>query len=155
TNAIVITSSAHDYAALRPIIDLLDSPRKQVFIEAVIMELSIDRNQTLGVAYHGGIPDTPVKDSVSVLGFQANKTIFGLPSMATGDTLSGLAVGVQGPVIANSQQLVGLSLPGFGVAINALATAGDANILSTPHLIATDNVQAEISVGQNVPLQQT
>jgi general secretion pathway protein D len=67
--------------------------------------------------------------------------------------LSGLAVGVQGPVIANSQQIVGLSLPGFGVAINALAASGDANILSTPHLIATDNVEAEISVGQNVPLQ--
>jgi general secretion pathway protein D len=156
TNAIVITSSAHDYAALRPIIDLLDSARKQVFIEAVIMELSVDRNQNLGVAYHGGIPDTPVKDSVSVLGFRATNTIGGLAGMAaSGDTLSGLAVGVQGPVIANSQQLVGLSLPGFGVAINALATAGDANILSTPHLIATDNVQAEISVGQNVPLQQS
>jgi general secretion pathway protein D len=154
TNALVITSSAHDYAALRPVIDLLDSARKQVFIEAVIMELSVDRNNQFGVAYHTGIPDVPAKDSVSVLGFRAQNTVGGLAGMAAnGDTLSGLAVGVQGPVIANSQQLVGLSLPGFGVAVNALASSGDANILSTPHLIATDNVQAEISVGQNVPLQ--
>lgn len=154
TNALVITSSGHDYAALRGVIDKLDSERKQVFIEAVIMELSVTRSNSFGTSFHGGIPDVPVEDSVSVLGFQAGNTIGGLKGMAaSGDVLTGLAVGVQGPVISNSQQLVGLSLPGFGVAINALASSGDANILSTPHLIATDNVEAEISVGQNVPLQ--
>ncbi|HMI90367.1 MAG TPA: type II secretion system protein GspD, partial [Polyangiales bacterium] len=93
-------------------------------------------------------------DSVSVLGFRAQQTLGGLAGLATdGQSLTGLAVGVQGPMIENSQQLVGMSLPGFGVAINALASSGDANILSTPHLIATDNVEAEISVGQNVALQ--
>lgn len=154
TNALVITSSPHDYAALRHVIDKLDGARKQVFIEAVIMELSVDRSNSLGFSFHGGIPDFPSDDSVSVLGFQAGNTIFGLPGMAAnGDVLTGLAVGVQGPPVPDSQRLVGLSLPGFGVAINALATSGDANILSTPHLIATDNVEAEISVGQNVPLQ--
>ena len=45
----------------------------------------------------------------------------GMPRTAT--RCPGLAVGVHGPVIANSQQLVGLSLPGFGVALNALASA--------------------------------
>lgn len=154
TNALVITSSAHDYAALRSVIDKLDNERKQVFIEAVIMELSIDRSNQFGISYHGGIPNVPVDGSVSVLGFQAGNTIGGLQGMAAnGEVLSGLAVGVQGPVISDSQQLVGLSLPGFGVAVNALASSGDANILSTPHLIATDNIEAEISVGQNVPLQ--
>jgi general secretion pathway protein D len=154
TNALVITSSAHDYAALRSVIDKLDNERKQVFIEAVIMELSVDRSNQFGVSFHGGIPDVPTEDSVSVLGFRASNTIGGLQGLAAnGEILSGLAVGVQGPVISNSQQLVGLSLPGFGVAVNALASSGDANILSTPHLIATDNIEAEISVGQNVPLQ--
>ncbi|HEY5934606.1 MAG TPA: hypothetical protein VIU61_08225, partial [Kofleriaceae bacterium] len=154
SNALVITSSVHDYAALRHVIDVLDTERRQVFIEAVIMELSIDRSNSFGLSFHGGIPNVPTEDSVSVLGFRAANTIGGLQGMAaSGDVLSGLAVGVQGPAISNSQQLVGLSLPGFGVAINAMAASGDANILSTPHLIATDNVEAEISVGQNVPLQ--
>jgi general secretion pathway protein D len=154
SNALVITSSLHDYAALRHVIDTLDSERRQVFIEAVIMELSVDRSNTFGVSFHGGIPNVPSDDSVTVLGFRAANTIGGLQGMAAnGEVLSGLAVGVQGPVISNSQQLVGLSLPGFGVAINAMAASGDANILSTPHLIASDNIEAEISVGQNVPLQ--
>lgn len=154
SNALVITSSTHDYAALRHVIDQLDSERKQVFIEAVIMELSVDRSSSLGTSFHGGVPDFPSKDSTTVTGFRAANTIGGLGGMAAnGDVLSGMAVGVQGPAIPNSVQLVGLSLPAFGVAINALASSGDANILSTPHLIATDNIEAEISVGQNVPLQ--
>jgi general secretion pathway protein D len=89
------------------------------------------------------------------LGFNSKTTLGGLAGMvasgATGDLLTGLAVGVQGPQINAS--VAGVSIPGFGVALQALASAGDANVLSTPHLIASDNVEAEISVGENVPLQ--
>jgi general secretion pathway protein D len=64
-----------------------------------------------------------------------------------------LALGVRGPTIENSQQLVGFSVPGFGVVVTALASSGDADVLSTPHIIAIDNTEAEISVGENIPLQ--
>jgi general secretion pathway protein D len=81
-------------------------------------------------------------DAQSSLTFPANQ-----------DALTGLALGVRGPEIEGSSQLVGVSVPAFGVALNALATSGDADILSTPHIIALDNEEAEISVGANVPLQ--
>src|SRR5690606_37411706 len=58
TNSLVITASLHDYAALRSVIKRLDSPRKQVFIEAVIMELGISRSSKLGFSFHGGLPDS-------------------------------------------------------------------------------------------------
>lgn len=147
-NSLVITSSTHDYAALRHVIDKLDTERKQVFIEAVIMELTVNRTSELGIGYHGGVPDVPSDGSLLGLGFEANRTIGGIAgSAASGQFLSGLAVGVQGP------DLVGFSLPSFGVALQAIASDNDVNVLSTPHLIATDNVEAEISVGANVPLQ--
>ncbi len=60
---------------------------------------------------------------------------------------------MRGPQIPESQRLLGFSVPAFGVALNALSKSGDTNILSTPHIIAMDNEEAEISVGQNVPLQ--
>jgi general secretion pathway protein D len=60
---------------------------------------------------------------------------------------------VRGPTIENSQQLVGFSVPGFGVVVTALASTGDADVLSTPHILAMDNTEAEISVGENIPLQ--
>lgn len=151
SNSLVITSSSHDYAALRSVIELLDSTRRQVFIEAVIMELNVSRSSKLGLGYHTGIPDFPETNSLAVVGFNAQRTIGGVISASNADFLTGLAVGMQGPTVTNSQ--IGLSIPGFGVALSAVAASGDANVLSTPHLIATDNVQAEISVGENVPLQ--
>ena len=58
-----------------------------------------------------------------------------------------------GPGHPSRSSSSGLSHPGFGVALDAMAASGDSDVLSTPHLIALDNVEAEINVGQNVPLQ--
>jgi general secretion pathway protein D len=147
-NALVITSSLHDYTALKRVIERLDAPRKQVFIEAVVMELGIERTSDLGFAFHGGAGDFPTDGSLSVFGFNAPSSID-----ITQNNLTGLALGVRGPTIENSQQLVGFSVPGFGVVVTALASSGDADVLSTPHIIAIDNTEAEISVGENIPLQ--
>lgn len=148
SNALIITSSLHDYTALKRVIERLDAPRKQVFIEAVVMELGIERTSELGFAFHGGAGDFPTDGSLSLFGFNAPSSID-----ITQNNLTGLALGVRGPTIENSQQLVGFSVPGFGVVVTALATSGDADVLSTPHIIAIDNTEAEISVGENIPLQ--
>ncbi len=148
SNALVITSSLHDYTALKRVIERLDAPRKQVFIEAVVMELGIERTSDLGFAFHGGAGDFPTDGSLSLFGFNAPSSID-----ITQNNLTGLALGVRGPTIENSQQLVGFSVPGFGVVVTALANSGDADVLSTPHIIAIDNTEAEISVGENIPLQ--
>jgi general secretion pathway protein D len=156
SNALVVTSSSHDYAALKSVINLIDTERRQVFIEAVIMEIGVKRSVTTGLGYHGGVPDVPTSDSLAVLGFNSKQTVSGLQGYATqalaGDLLTGLAVGVFGPLLPNATAF-GLSIPAFGVALQAFAADGDANVLSTPHLIASDNVEAEIKVGENVPLQ--
>ena len=149
SNALVITSSLHDYTSLKRVIERLDAPRRQVFIEAVIMELSLNRSSQLGFSYHGGVPDFPTDDSLSIFGFDAGNSI----NPFSQDALTGLALGVRGPTIEESQQLIGVSVPGFGVAIQALAQSGDTNVISTPHIIAMDNVEAEITVGANIPLQ--
>lgn len=149
TNALVITATPQDYVSILSVLHRLDSRPRQVFIEAVIMELSVNRSNELGFAFHGGIGDFPTPGSLSVFGFEAIKSL----QTISEDSLTGLALGVRGPDIPGSEDLIGFSIPGFGVAIHALARSGDANVLSTPHVIAMDNVQAEISVGQNVPLQ--
>ena len=154
TNALVITSSLRDYGALRSVIDRLDMPRRQVFIEAVIMDLSVNHTTKVGVNFHGG-------DSTPLLGASQNSLVYGglnpLTSilLPTPDNLQGFALGVRGPDIGGTTNLLGtgISIPAFGVLINALATSGDANVLATPHIIATDNVAAEINVGENIPLQ--
>jgi general secretion pathway protein D len=152
TNSLVITSSLHDYATLRNVIGRLDVERRQVFIEAVIMELQVKRGTKAGLSLHTGLPDTPAAGALSLLGFNAGGSL-AFPSPTNQDTLTGLALGVRGPAIQQATQAIGISIPAFGVVLNALSTTGDVNVLSTPHIMAMDNVEAEISVGADIPLQ--
>ncbi len=156
TNSVVVTSSLRDFANLRTIIDQLDQPRRQVFIDAAIMDLTIDRENQLGVVFHGGdVENGPTSSGQTLLygGLNPFKSI-GLPS--PGDpTLNALALGVRGPALPGSANFLGtgITIPAFGVLLNAMALTNDADILSTPHILATDNIPAEINVGQNIPLQ--
>lgn len=155
TNSIVITSSPRDYASIRAVIDRLDQARRQVFIEAVIMDLQLKRSDTLGVSFHGGSAFDVDTQNDSVL-FGGNKITNTIPPVPTDpDALQGFALGVRGPGIQGSQNFLGtgISIPAFGTFIQAIARTGDTDLLSTPHILALDNEDAEINVGDNVPLQ--
>lgn len=155
TNSIVVTSSSRDFAQVRLVVEQLDHKRRQVFIEAAIMDVDVSRSQELGLAYHGGFTADlgGSSDTVILGGLDPMKSVLPDPTQ-----LQGLALGVRGPDLANTQNafpgLAGLSIPAFGIVLNAIASSGEANVLATPHLIATDNTPAEIRIGENVPLQQ-
>jgi general secretion pathway protein D len=154
TNSLIITASLQDYAALRRVISRLDVPPRQVFIEAVIMELQVERSSRLGLSFHGGAPEPNVdgNQGLTVFGFAPQQSLgFPASAIASQDALSGLAVGVRGPALQIPG--IGLSIPSFGAVLTAVATSSDVDVLSTPHLIAMDNAEAEINVGANVPLQ--
>lgn len=154
TNSLIITGSMQDYAALRRVISRLDVPPRQVFIEAVIMELQVERSTRLGLSFHGGAPEPNVdgNQSLTVFGFSPTQSLgFPFSAIASPDTLAGLAVGVRGPNLQIPG--IGISVPSFGAVLTAIATSSDVDVLSTPHLIAMDNAEAEINVGANVPLQ--
>src|SRR5205823_7996757 len=70
----------------------------------------------------------------------------GVSSLAS---LSGFLAGIQGPPIT----VGGVSIPSFGIVLQALQSSSDVNVISTPHVIMTDNTEGEITVGQNVPFQ--
>ena len=162
TNSLIILSSLKDYQALRRVIEKLDSPRKQVFIEALVMEVALDRTRTLGASFHGAVPGVPFlgKSGLLLGGLNASKTLVpgGLLS-GGGDSLLGLAAGIIGPTVPGSAAALGLptsttgDIPAFGVLITALQQNNDVNVLSQPHLLIMNNEDGEISVGQNLPFQ--
>lgn len=153
TNSLLVTSSGRDYATLRLVVDKLDRPRRQVFIEAVIMDLAVSDTLDLGVAFHGGNSfGGGANDPFLLTGFNAGRS---LAFPTDPNLLQGFAAGVRGSPLPGTQDLLGpgISIPAFGVVLNALASSGKSNVLATPHVIATDNVSAEISIGENIPLQ--
>ncbi|HSP80839.1 MAG TPA: type II secretion system secretin GspD, partial [Myxococcaceae bacterium] len=154
TNSLVIVASQSDYRNLVRVIEKLDTPRKQVFVEAVIMEVNLDRNSEFGLSLHSGYSlTTPQGEAPGILGTKYTRQ--GLPpsfSLVNLAQFGGFLAGLQGPVVPELQKL-GIDIPAFGVVLHALQQSSDVNVLSTPHILTTDNEEAEITVGQNVPFQ--
>jgi general secretion pathway protein D len=154
TNSLVVIASQADYRNLLRVIEKLDIMRRQVFVEAVIMEVNLDRSAELAINLHTGIPVRTDQGTVpAFIGTKYNKQ--GLPpsiSVANLVSLGGFLAGLQGPAIPGLN-LGGIEIPSFGIVLNALQTSSDVNVLSTPHILTTDNEEAEITVGQNVPFQ--
>ena len=151
TNSLVIVSSYNDYKALKRVIEKLDIPRKQVFVEAVIMEVSLDTSDELGLSFHtGAAPEIDGNAAPVILGTQLG----GLNSLSLASLLSlgGFLAGIQGPAVPGTEDLP-VSVPSFGVVLQALQRDSRVNVLSTPHILTSDNEEAEITVGQNVPFQ--
>ena len=150
TNALVITSSLKDYLSLKKVIDVLDRPRRQVFIEAVIMEVSIRNQRNFGINLHGGTQVGVSGEQIPLL--FSHQPITGASSLnlASAAALQGFAAAAQGPDL-EGVNVNGQTIPSFGVIMRALAQSDDVHILSTPHVLTTDNEEAELTVGSNVP----
>jgi general secretion pathway protein D len=151
TNSLVIVSSDRDFISLRDVIRRLDVPRRQVFVEATILEVSLDKSRRLGLAFHGGLPYTIDGEQSLILG-GVQHTDLGTISLNPQSFL-GLSGGIRGSEIPGSKDIIGISVPSFGVLFQLLQNNNDVNVLSSPHILTTDNVPAEISVGQNIPFQ--
>ena len=150
TNSLVIIAAPEDFQVLKGVIDRLDIQRRQVYVEAVVVEIGSTDTLDLGVAYHGGKPSDTGGLTYSSGQFGASSA--GLPiDTSTGSLLSGLAVGVLGAAIPLTIAGTAVEIPAFGIALNALASSSDVNILSNPNLLVVDNEEATITVGRNVP----
>lgn len=156
TNSLVVVASQNDFRSLVRVIEKLDIPRRQVFIEAVIMEVNLDRNTDVGVDLHQGFTlPSPMPGSSERLPLVfATKHGEGLapPSLnlASLASFGGFLAGLQGPIIPNLS-FGGVQIPAFGLVLHALQTSSDVNVLSTPHILTSDNEEAEFTVGQTVP----
>jgi general secretion pathway protein D len=153
---LIVVSSLRDYQQLRRVIERLDSPRKQVFIEAMILEVTLDKSRELGASFHGAKPfDIPGlgEQGLAIGGLNPAKTLF--PAGALTETM---LAGVLGPVLdpdeaknLGAASTATLDIPSFGVLIKALQTNSDVDVLSNPHILIMNNEDGEISVGSRVP----
>jgi general secretion pathway protein D len=156
TNSLVVIASQADYRNLVKVVERLDIRRRQVFVEAVIMEVNLESDLNIGVSAHGGT----ILNNVSFRGAKGDAPLVigselgGLSSLggvSSLGSLGGFLAGLQGPPITVPG--INVSLPSFAILLNALQSSSDVNVISTPHVIMTDNTEGEITVGQNVPFQ--
>ncbi|MHB1397105.1 MAG: type II secretion system secretin GspD [Trichloromonadaceae bacterium] len=154
TNSLIINATPEDLTTIKGIISQLDIKRKQVFVEALILELSMNATQSLGAALQGAIG---IGDDSAVFGLSNQPENSGIGSVSSGNILS---TAVQGILLGGFFNIIDITLPdgttrkvpALSALIDLSKTDTDVNILSAPRLLTSDNEEAEIIVGQNVPI---
>ncbi|MEE9612905.1 MAG: type II secretion system secretin GspD, partial [Desulfatiglandales bacterium] len=143
TNSLVITADKTDYLVLEDVIKKLDITRRMVYIEALLMEVSVDKDFALGVQWQA-MDDIGSHEGRKVGAFGAS-----IPPtpISSGGIPSGFSLGVLGDLIT----IGGVPFPSLAAVIRYLQTDSDFNILSTPQLLTTNNEEAEIVVAENIP----
>lgn len=147
TNTLILTCNEAVYRNLRAVIDQLDVRRAQVYIEALIVEVTSSKASEFGVQWLGLSGDSSSSYRVGALQSFATGTTNNIAALATG---KGAVLPTGGLTLGIFKQINGAL--GLGALAHALESDGNANILSTPNLITLDNELATIKVGQNVPI---
>ena len=143
TNTLVIVGSPGDYDTIRDLIQKLDIPRRQVYVEAAIIEMSLTKQKELDFEFqsyntNGAIGGTN-------FGNIGNVITSGPSALAN---LNGLNVGL----VKGTYTYKGTEYLNVGALMHALQSDGEVNILSMPNIMVTDNQKAEIMAGENIPV---
>jgi general secretion pathway protein D len=150
TNALIITAPEPVYNDLRRVIDQLDRRRAQIYIEALIAEMTAENAAEFGIQWFAG--DKTSKDGKSFVG---GGTSFGTPTLlgaAADPTVLANASGLNIMAGKGTVTIGGVEILNLNILARFLATQSKANILSTPTLITLDNEEAKMVVGNQVPI---
>jgi general secretion pathway protein D len=145
TNSLVVTASLSDFTLVKRVISKLDVARDQVYVEAVIMEMTMDRGFAMG---------TSIVNPTNGIGFLPNGDLASFLSNPLSG-VTGLALGFK------HGNKVSITPPGGGSAIEissiqglitALQSNSNSNVLATPQILTLDNQEANIEIGETVPV---
>ncbi len=142
TNSIVISSTKVAWNHLQSVIRDLDIKRKQVFVEAVILEVQVDRLRQIGT------------DPTQVLAAGGGDAVRGIVSVNRAPeevaNIAAIIAGIAGGA-ASGGGLQVLNTVNVRAFLHLLMSLTDTNVLSTPQVLAADNQKAKIVVGENRP----
>ena len=141
TNSIIISSTKSAYTRLQSVIRDLDTRRSQVFVEAVILEVQVDRLRQIG------------SDPIQVIGSGKSGSLQGIAGLNSApENLATIAQAISGAAAGAATGGVSLlNTINVRAFLQLLLSLTDTNVLSTPQVLAADNQKAKIVVGENRP----
>ncbi|AGH95737.1 type II secretion system secretin GspD [Pseudobdellovibrio exovorus] len=149
TNSLVISASKPDYDQVLGILQKLDIPRDQVYVQAIIMEMSLSD----GFKASGGV--VKFNESGGKSGFVGSESDLTSILNPLGGAGSAVLAFSEGPItvsnpLAGSGSASTLTIPSLVAFLKFIKSFGKTNILSTPQITAMDSQQADIEVGDRV-----
>jgi general secretion pathway protein D len=151
TNAIIVNAPPKLMRSLMSIVDKLDIRRAQVLVEAIIVEVLANKTTELGVtwAVDGSGSNSPIALTNFSSGAPGVVDFAGV--IGSGDAGTADPTSLIGDGITFGLGRISDSGTSFAAILNALQGDADTNIISTPTLVTTDNEEASLNVGQEVP----
>ncbi|TGL90540.1 type II secretion system protein GspD [Leptospira congkakensis] len=139
SNSLIVTATPQEWEEIKKIIKILDTARKQVLLEVLIVELSSTDLNDFGIDWrYQELAYGQFNTGLAATGGVIDKN--GRPTNV--NTLSGFSLGF---IRRGGQQIIGI--------LNANSTNENFNVLSAPQILTLDNQEAEINVGQDVPVR--
>tara|TARA_B100001964_G_scaffold5177_1_gene5575 strand:+ start:583 stop:2301 length:1719 start_codon:yes stop_codon:yes gene_type:complete len=139
TNSLIVIAEEKYHKQTRAMLAELDKRSPQILLEAKVVEITLDRNNQMGLQWQKILSVLPM----SVLTFSE--------AGATGVT----------NVLKTAKESLGgkeginyalLDPKNHAVMVNLLATDSDARVLASPHLMASNNREAELRIGDEIPV---
>lgn len=159
TNSLIITAPEPLYRQIRNVIEQLDTRRAQIYVESMIVKVDASKAAQFGVQWQnlfGQKGDSTLTGAGTNFGSGVGNIVTGSLAVAGGRTGVGTALsnssggGIPGGLNIGFLKKIG-DFYTLGAIANFLESETGANILSTPNLVALDNEEAKIVIGQNVP----
>jgi general secretion pathway protein D len=148
TNSLIVNANPEDFEVLDEILEKLDRPRQQVYVEALIMEVSSDTTISFGVNWNLAQEDEDIGEEGGLVFGTSNPA--GFTPLITQDTFvppAGFAAGL----VSFPVTIAGVTFSNLQALIEASKTNNAFNIISTPQLMTLDNEEASIVVSENRP----
>ena len=153
TNSLLITAPDHVFNMLRGVIDKLDMRRAQLYIEALIAEVSTDKASEFGIQWQDLEAFNPATlNRANVQAFAGTKFNRGGNILGVSSNIASAGSGLNIGLLRGKVNIPGIGeVANLGLLAHALESNANANILSKPNLLMLDNEEAKIVIGQNVP----
>jgi general secretion pathway protein D len=151
-NALIVMAPEPIYNNIRAIVEKLDVRRAQIYVEALVVEVTADKAAEFGIQWNLLDPNRLSNNQTQVGGgtnFTPRGSGTNLLDVQT--SLSSAGQGLNLAVIRGSINIGGIVVTNIALLARALESDANTNILSTPNLLTLDNEEAKIVVGQNVP----
>jgi general secretion pathway protein D len=166
TNSLVILATKRDYQLIVDVLKRIDVVPRQVVLEVMIAEVVLNKDLQFGVSYAiaegklSGLSNATATVTGTAAQGEGGTTTGGTATVTgTPDIISRVGSGLGGGLLGNALRFPasgGFALvsptDNFAIFINALQTLTDVKMLSAPHIIAADNREAHILVGQSIPI---
>ncbi len=147
TNSLVVTASPADFSTLQRVVNKLDIPRDQVYVEVIIMEMTSERNSeyAANVLLPGGTIVAPTDDLVKTL-INPTNIPQGLVLRWKGGGTNSISI----PTAGGAAQSV--QIPNLAALLKALQTSSNSNVIATPQLMTLDNTKAIFDSTESIPI---